>query len=599
MRNVYLFQPQYDVDYRDQKQYWIPYSAGTIWAYSAQFPEIRDNFQLADIVFRREPHSDVLARMSAPSVCAFSCYQWNRTYSIKLAELIHQRWPDCVMVFGGPEVTLDFLDHEFVDTVVLGEGELAFREILDQVRQGQTPQEVYRKQRIEDLNIPSPYGMGIFDDLIRRHPGALWATTLETNRGCPFSCTFCDWGSVTYSKIKRFSLERVQEDLEWISRNPVTYVVCADANFGIFKERDLVIAEMVAEAGRRNPDFTVFNATFNKNNNEWSFRILEVLGELNRGFTVSVQSMNPATLKAIKRDNMGINDLEKIFRLTREHGVNNSYTELILGLPLETRDTFIGAICDLLELGQHGQIEVYFTNMLVNSELADRMSRRLYGIKTVATDRYLTLTDPENDDGMGDVIEVVSATSTMSTPEMIESYMFGWMVVNFHHQGFSQLASRWARAQGVSYRDFYHALRDEIAQDPVLAPIMSSVTDMITRFLNTGALPGGYAAHNMIFCRARDLYDSRQQVFDVINRVFQRLVDGDVSAFDQLQRSLIYDAQHAYPMTVNSGVDIDRWESRECVYEISNKFHDSLEHFRDAYYTLRRKGALKNVYRLK
>ena len=28
--------------------------------------------------------------------------------------------------------------------------------------------------------------------------------TLETNRGCPFACTFCDWGSLTYAKIRKF-----------------------------------------------------------------------------------------------------------------------------------------------------------------------------------------------------------------------------------------------------------------------------------------------------------------------------------------------------------------------------------------------------------
>jgi putative methyltransferase len=593
MKNIYIFQPQYDVDYRGDKQYWIPYSAGTLWAYVSQFDDIRDNFCLADIIFRREDLDQVLARMEDPVLCAFSCYQWNRTYCLTAAQRIRQRWPGCFIVFGGPETTLGFLDHDYIDTVVMGEGELAFRDILQSLSKSQTPEDVYRRERIENLDIPSPYAMGIFDPLIQRHPDALWATTLETNRGCPFSCTFCDWGSVTYSKIKRFSLERVREDLDWISRNPITYVVCADANFGIFKERDLIIAEMVSEAGRKNPRFEVFNATFNKNNNEWSFRILEALGELNRGFTVSVQSMNPDTLRAIKRDNLGINDLEKIFRLAREHGVTNSYTELILGLPLETNRTFRKSICDLLELGQHGQIEVYFTDLLVNSELGNALTKRTYGIKTVRTRSYLTLTDPEHDDGLGDEIEIVCATSTMSTAEMVDAYMFGWLVMNLHHQGFSQVVSKYLRHHGHSYHDIYHAIEVDFKTHHTLGRIWSNTRDMIEKFLTTGELPPGRFAHNMILNSARSIYDHKTDVFALLDSVMQRFSCHDHS-ISKLQKLMIFDANHCYPMEISLDTDPNDFESRTSTWMISNRYQDSLQHFEDAYYNLRRKGALKN-----
>ena len=32
---------------------------------------------------------------------------------------------------------------------------------------------------------------------------------LESNRGCPYGCTFCDWGSATLSKVRNFDLDRV------------------------------------------------------------------------------------------------------------------------------------------------------------------------------------------------------------------------------------------------------------------------------------------------------------------------------------------------------------------------------------------------------
>lgn len=593
MKNLYIFQPQYDIDHRGEKQYWIPYSAGTLWAYVSQFDIIRENFHLSDIIFRRENLEELILRMENPVICAFGCYQWNKTYCLAAAKLIRQQWPNCFIVFGGPETTIGLLDNNFIDTVVMGEGELAFLDILQSLSIDKRPDEVYRRERIENLDIPSPYTMGIFDSLIQKYPDALWATTLETNRGCPFSCTFCDWGAVTYSKIKCFSIERVKEDIEWISRNPITYVFCADANFGIFKERDLIIAKMIAEAGRNNPKFEVFNATFNKNNNEWSFRILEILGELNRGFTVSVQSMNPDTLLAIKRDNLGINDLEKIFSDARDHGVTNSYTELILGLPLETNFTFRKSICDLLELGQHYQIEVHFTDMLANSELNNIVTRHTYGIKTVRTHSYLTLIDPENDDGLSDEIEIVCSTNTMSTSDMIDAYMFSWLVMNLHHQGFSQIVSKYLNHCGKSYHDIYHRIEANFKIHEVFSKIWKNTYCMVEKFLTTGFLPRGKFAHNMMLSGARSIYDHKEKIFDFLESLMHDFgcYNNDIA---KLQRLMIFDPDHSYPIKISLNLDPFNFENRRSFWTVNNKFHDSLVHFEDAYYNLRRKGALKN-----
>ena len=53
----------------------------------------------------------------------------------------------------------------------------------------------------------------MFEKIIADNPGVLWNGTLETNRGCPFACTFCDWGGLTYSKLKKFPEEKVLQEL--------------------------------------------------------------------------------------------------------------------------------------------------------------------------------------------------------------------------------------------------------------------------------------------------------------------------------------------------------------------------------------------------
>ena len=63
-----------------------------------------------------------------------------------------------------------------------------------------------------------------FDDIIQNNPDVMWAMTMETNRGCPHMCTYCDWGGMTYQKIKKFDLERVKQDIEWAGNHNVGFI---------------------------------------------------------------------------------------------------------------------------------------------------------------------------------------------------------------------------------------------------------------------------------------------------------------------------------------------------------------------------------------
>ena len=595
MSNVYLIQPQYAVEFLNEKNYWLPYSVGCIWSYCAQFPEVKDNFVLKDIIFKREPLKDILARLDNPRVVAFSCYQWNRNFNLNLAQDIKKLFPNCVVVFGGPEVNMHFAAYKFIDTIVFSEGEYAMLDILRRVIASDAIPQTYVKERVNADDLPSPYTTGVFDNLIKNNPGVKWATTLETNRGCPFSCTFCDWGGLTYSKIKKLSLHRVKQDLDWIAHNPISYIFCADANFGIFKERDLEIANLVRDTGLKNPGLEVFNATFNKNNNEWSFKILESLGSLNKGFTVSVQSLHQPTLKAIKRDNLGINDLKNIFKLSEQHGVN-AYTELILGLPFETRETFITGLTELLELGQHNQIEVWFTDLLVNSELATGMSKINYGIKTVTTKNYLALLNQNDNNEFDEDIELVCATNTMSTADMIDSYLYAWMIVNVHLQGYSQFVSKYCRYKyNVGFRDFYDQLLELIKTDEKTGKIYNKVKTTVTGLLTTGVLPNGVTAHNLVFLEGASLYNIKDSLFGLLSKLIDSIAVGsNHNGVKQLQKSFIFDHNAVYPIKVDCDFDFDTLDCADTSYDVSSKVAFELKEFSDSYYALRRKGLIKN-----
>lgn len=192
MLNVYLFQPQYAVEFRQEINYWLPYSAGCLWSYLSTKPHIKDSYNLDQIFFKRDPIESVLAQIKNPCVVGFSCYLWNEQYCLTAAKAIKQQWPDCLIVFGGVQTSLKMLDYDFVDTVVLGEGEHAFAHILESILNNKPVESIYTASRIDSLDFDSPYLSGVFDKIIEQNPNAIWAMTMETNRGCPYACTFCN-----------------------------------------------------------------------------------------------------------------------------------------------------------------------------------------------------------------------------------------------------------------------------------------------------------------------------------------------------------------------------------------------------------------------
>jgi radical SAM superfamily enzyme YgiQ (UPF0313 family) len=568
---VYLFQPQYGVD---ETTYWIPYSVGCIWSYAIQHPEIQENFELKDIVFRRDHPDQVLSKIDNPSICAFSAYMWNARYCLELARLVKKRWPDCLIVFGGPQVNGTFTKYDFIDTILVGEGEENFLEVLRRQLKNQEPLLLYTKKRLENLSgIPSPYTTGVFDQLLANNPDVVWSITLETNRGCPYQCTFCDWGSLTYSKVKKFDLDRVRQDLEWTVNKPINYIFYADANFGIFKERDLEIAKIIREVGDRT-NWDAVNLVYAKNSTEVVFQIAKILGDLNRGITISVQSQNADTLDEIKRTNLAINDIRYLMDLSEKYDIS-TYTEMILGLPYETISSWKKGITEILELGQHNSIDVEFTLLLENSELNSAESRAKHGIKTVIAKDYMPLFNPKDYREISEEFELVRATNTMTTEQMIECYMYGWMVIQFHCTGYSQIMAKEARAQGIFYYDFYNKFFDAVKKDKFFSKHFEEINTIVTRYLQTGTGTESNKEFNVQGLSYRYLYQNLKEAYRLAIEVAEHFgIDDPI--ISQVQQNFIYERDKCYPIRIGN-------------YELLSKIEGDFD-----FYRVRRQGSFKN-----
>lgn len=491
-RHVYLAQ----ISTAYGRSVFLPYSVGSLWAYAQTIPAIAEAYELKDFLVRREPIADVVARLDHPAVLGLSCYQWNWIYSHTLAEAVKDMYPECLIVMGGPQVPMNaanfFQQYPHVDVLVHGEGEVTFAEMLTTLAttgftyapemmtipglslvSGDNRKEIRTSSRgrITDLSIlPSPYVNGLFDGLLTGDWD--WQMCQETSvRGCPFSCNFCVWGSATQSKIYQFPEERILREFDWCGEHKIRFLYSCDANYGIL-QRDVDLTRSLVDTKAIYDYPREFRACYAKNSGERVFQIASLLNDagMNKGVTLSLQSLDPHTLQEIKRSNIKMDDFAHWMRRYHEAGIA-TYTELIMGLPGETYDTFVDGIDRLLEAGQHEHINVYMCQLLPNSEMSDPAYIAQHGIQSVRMPVLLQHSTPQPD-AMTEYHDIVVETATLPVSDWGRCYLFAWAVQTFHCLGLTRQMAMYLRQEyGVSYRDFYQALTtfaaDQMGHGPI------------------------------------------------------------------------------------------------------------------------------------
>ncbi|MBQ2842501.1 MAG: radical SAM protein [Clostridia bacterium] len=475
-RNVWFVQVDVSSG-KDSKVVYLPYTAGVIVANAWRNEKVSASYEFKDFIFIRKNVEAAVEEMENPAVVGFSNYCWNTEYNLALAGEIKKKYPDCITVFGGHNIpqSTDFLQaHPEVDYLCFGEGEVTFGNLLAALDDGE-PESVsniaYRKggkaflSKTESICMPdyaSPYLDGWFDRILEKHPHIEFNTILETSRGCPNSCAYCDWGPLK-EKTRFFSLEKVLAEIDWIGRNGIRFVWGADANFGIGKN-DLEIADALVAAKEKYGYPERVRINYSKGNSE---RVREIVRRFNRkgidreGATISLQSLSPVVLENIGRKNMSLERFREHFSVYHEEGLQ-VYSELILGLPGETYDSFVDGICKLFEIGQHFIFEVYHCIVLPNSELGQKEYMMKHGIRTSRSEivRFHCTADayyiPEK-------IDIITETAAMPCKDWQKSSLFAAFTQAMHACGLLRCFSIYAFYElGKSYRSFYEGLMEYI-----------------------------------------------------------------------------------------------------------------------------------------
>ena len=614
MLNLYLCQPNFRFGIAGKTGYWIPYSIGCLWSYASQFDDIKENVELKDIIFRRENVDTLVDRLEDPDIIAFSCYMWNWEWSKAVAQRVKERYPKCKIVFGGPQVTdrpeeeQFFKHHPYVDTISLAEGEQSFTDILRNLINGKLIEKIYNYPRLTELDIPSPYLTGVFEKIIADNPGVLWNGTLETNRGCPFACTFCDWGGLTYSKLKKFPEEKVLQELHWMAHNKMDYVTIADANFGVFTDRDMKFTEELVALQKEFGYPQVVDATWYKNSSEEIMEIVKkfISSGFNRGLTLSVQSMDMDVLEEIKRRNMEFSNLKHIFDICNREQIP-SYTELILGLPKETFESWSKGLCDVIEMGQHNAIESWLAQLLENAHLNTPEQRAEHEIDTIVVKDYIS--GFEEEDGISESVTLVRGTKDMPMPKFIDSWMYAWMINNFHNYGWTQILSRFLRKyKDMSYYEFYNRLWVLIQEDNGhVKQLFDTAKAQLTEYLETG-IADGFSGHTLMWSAQSDFHKQPLKILEFVDKSFsEEWLDIPKKYYSPLMKAQTFFVSHyqfEYPMKmifdynfieyINNDVELVK-DKTEYTLDLIMPC-DSEEEYMDRMYYKRRQGWGKVIF---
>ena len=458
------------------KTAYLPLASGILHAYALEHPELRDHYEFAPYFFHRDLPERILGAYERPAVAAFSMYIWNAQLCLFVAQEVKRRWPECLIVFGGahvPHASEAFLEENpFIDVAVRAEGEETFVELLQRFRtsasfegirgatwrapDGAIRAEADRPFDADMDRYPSPYLAGLFEESIEKHPELEFQAIIETNRGCPFKCTFCYWGKGGLNhKFKFRALDLLAAEIDWMARHGIRYILSADSNFGMHA-RDRDIAEYLIEANRKYGYPERFRATYGKNTDDRLFEVASMLSRagLDKGVSLTHQSLSPTVQDNIKRWNIKLGAYERLQKRFNDAGIA-THSDLIIGLPGETFDSLKEGIQTLLDRGAV-HLNIYFLEVYPNTDMANPDYQKEFAIRAVRTELQENHCDVRKPSEVREFVEVVVENSSMSGEEWKRMWCMAFVSMLFHSLKMGYFLIHYLRDRfGIPFTDLF------------------------------------------------------------------------------------------------------------------------------------------------
>ena len=432
------------------------------WSWKDPFLYEKTDEEILKILEKDEPH-----------VFGFSVYVWNEDRLDNLARQVKEKYPNCLIVYGGPQQNVKhnlayFMEKTWVDISLFADayGEVVLTKILDSYPGGNydsvpsiyhTDQTRKRKRNLISIdkrkfvwpsNVFASQEHIIMDKVIEvNNRGQNIQVYYETSRGCPYNCIYCEWGGGVGSKVNKRPLNETMQDLEWmIKKAKVCTIEIADANFGMFAE-DIEIAKYIAKlkVETRFPYSIEIDSA--KNHPDNMVKIYDIFWQhdLQEVYKISFQTLSDAARDNVKRVDIPLmKHIESINYLKSRHGDFPIYLERIMGLPGETVKSVYEQLDTLYNLDLDIGISLPVAWVLLpEAEAFDPRVREKFKIKTVnklfdhnpklKDNRDLSYPASEvtviNNSWVNPTIETVIETYSYTSDEWLKMrHIFSWSI---------------------------------------------------------------------------------------------------------------------------------------------------------------------------
>ena len=472
---------------------------------------------------------------SPPDVLGLSNYAWNHRISAEIFRIALKANPNIITVWGGPNFPADMISQEKfmgrypeVNFYVPLEGEIGFSNIINEILNSKSIDDFKQLQhnpiencvvrlpnnkiqytigspRIKELDeIPSPYLNGMLDEFF---DGKL-SPMFQTNRGCPFQCTFCVDGSKEVTRVNKFSISRVRDELQYIAKHipkGTSSMIISDLNFGMIPG-DLQICDEIAIVQKEYNWPKSIQATTGKNSKE---QIIEATSKLNGALrlTMSVQSMDQDILTNIKRQNISLDQMLELAPTLKKNGLPTS-SEIILGLPGDTYEKHIQSVKDIIQ-AKIDYIEIHSCMLLDGAEMNTPQEREKWGFKTKFRIIPRDFVKLKNGKVIMEIEEIIVGLKTLTFEEYVKLRMlaFSVFVTNFDI-GFKSIINL-LRENKIDVFNLFNEIIQNLDKSP------KNVQDVFMKFKNE---------------TINELWDSPEEIesFYQNEKEYQKLLSGEV-----------------------------------------------------------------------
>lgn len=432
-------------------------------------------------------------KKSPPDILGLSNYCWNQNLGLEMFDILHKVNPNALTVWGGPNFPKDRFSQEKwlnkfseVDIYVPLEAEVGFSNIVECALKIKCVKEIRREiltkiidgciirglhggfhygdpvKRIENLDeIPSPYLNGFLDKFF---DGRL-LPMIQTNRGCPFSCTYCVDGSDQVKKVNKFSLKCVTAEIEYIAKHvpkKVHFLGITDLNFGMMP-RDLQICDAIYNVQQKYNYPRYIGASTGKNSKGNIINAIKRLkGSL--GFMIAVQSMDKQVLKNVNRVDISAKRMIELAPTIKESGLKTK-AEVILGLPGDNYDSHMNSLKVLLD-AEMDEILVFTCMLLPGSELFIPEERKKWNFKTKHRILPRNFTKLNSGKIVIETEECVVGSNTMTFDEYVELRLFNFIIYATNRERVYEPIFNFLKEQNIGIFELFRRMLKEADRAP-------------------------------------------------------------------------------------------------------------------------------------